>query len=216
MSEINNILNSFAVDERSFFRLDDTPDELFYQTPRLVTHIDNRACRALSAHYAARLQDGGRILDLMSSCVSHLPSDLNPKAVIGHGMNAVELAANAQLDEYFIQDLNKNPELPLEDDSFDACLIAVSVQYLIDPIRVFTEIGRILKPNASLIISFSNRMFPTKAVAIWRSLDDVGHQNYVAACMKKSGEFHSTEIVDLSPMSGFGDPLFSVIGKIGT
>ncbi|PPR11895.1 MAG: hypothetical protein CFH41_00771 [Alphaproteobacteria bacterium MarineAlpha11_Bin1] len=211
MNGTNNLLRNRILDERSFIRLDETPDELFYHTPRLVTHIDNAACSALSDHYATRLQDGDQILDLMSSYASHLPADFFPKAVIGHGMNAEELSANPQLHEYFIQNLNKNPELPLEDNSFDACLIAVSIQYLIEPIRIFKQIGRILRPDGHLIISFSNRMFPTKAVSIWRSLDDVGHQNYVATCVRQSDEFHSIKILDLSPTPGIGDPLFSVI-----
>jgi SAM-dependent methyltransferase len=128
-------------------------------------------------------------------------------------MNAEELNANPQLDDYFIQNLNKNPERPLEGDSFDAWLIAVSVQYLTDPIKVFSQIGRVLRPGGRLIVSFSNRMLPTKAVSIWRSLDDNGHQNYVAACMNKSSEFSAAEIADLSPISGCGDPFFSVTGR---
>ncbi|MGB0631318.1 MAG: class I SAM-dependent methyltransferase [Alphaproteobacteria bacterium] len=200
-------------DDLHFVRLDETPDEMFYSMARLVTHIDEAACAALAAHYDRQLTDGSRILDLMSSCVSHLPDGLSPASVVGHGMNTQELAANPQLDSYFVQNLNKNPELPFEDGSFDACLIAVSVQYLTDPVRVFAEIGRILAPGGVLIVSFSNRMFPTKAVAIWRSLDDAGHQQYVAACMEKSGGFAEIGISDLSPMPGRSDPLFSVEGR---
>ena len=213
MNESNSPLDTITIDDRSFIRLDDTSDELFYQTPRFVTHIDDPACAALTDYYATHLQNGDRILDLMSSCVSHLPHDLSPRTVIGHGMNAEELRANPQLDDYFTQNLNKNPMLPFEKDSFDACLIAVSVQYLTDPVRVFSEIGRVLSLGGRLIVAFSNRMFPTKAVAIWRSLDDVGHQNYVAFCMKQSGKFSAVEMADLSPGSRFGDPLFAVAGQ---
>lgn len=183
--------------------------------PRMVTHIDEAACTALAAHYAQYLNDGCRILDLMSSCVSHLPEDLSPATVVGHGMNTQELAANPQLDSYFVQNLNKNPVLPQVDDSFDACLIAVSVQYLTDPIKVFGEIARVLAPGGVLIVSFSNRMFPTKAVAIWRSLNDEGHQQYVAACMEKSGGFDRVEAGDISPSPGRSDPLFAVMGFAG-
>ena len=213
MNESNSPLDTITIDDRSFIRLDDTSDELFYQTPRFVTHIDDPACAALTDYYTTHLQNGDRILDLMSSCVSHLPHDLSPRTVIGHGMNAEELSANPQLDDYFTQNLNKKPGLPFERDSFDACLIAVSVQYLTDPVRVFSEIGRVLSLGGRLIVSFSNRMFPTKAVAIWRSLDDIGHQNYVAVCMKQSGEFSAVEMADLSPGSPFGDPLFAVAGQ---
>ena len=112
-----------------------------------------------------------------------------------------------------MQNLNKNPVLPFGDDSFDVCLIAVSVQYLTDPVAVFAEIGRILRPGGGLVVSFSNRMFPTKAVAIWRSLDNAGHRQYVAACLEKSGAFAEIESADLSPAPGRGDPLFSVTGR---
>ena len=183
--------------------------------PRLVTHIDEAACAALAAHYARHLTDGCRILDLMSSCVSHLPTDLAPGNVVGHGMNTRELAANPQLNSYFVQNLNKNPDLPLDDGSFDACLIAVSVQYLTDPVRVFTEIARVLAPGGILVVSFSNRMFPTKAVAIWRSLGDDGHRQYVAACMAKSGGYDRIESIDISPAPGRSDPLFTVTGTRG-
>ena len=206
-------MDNVEFDAQHFARLDETPDEMFYGMARLVTHIDEAACEALAAHYAAHLKDGCRILDMMSSCVSHLPAGLTPDAVVGHGMNTRELAANPQLHSYFVQNLNKNPVLPLDDACFDACLIAVSVQYLIDPVRVFAEIGRVLKPGGILIVSFSNRMFPTKAVAIWRSLDDAGHQQYVAACMKKSGCFSDIRVFDLSPDPGRSDPLFSVTGS---
>ena len=188
------------------------PDEMFYSMPRLVTHIDDSACAALAGHYARHLSDGCRVLDLMSSCVSHLPSGLTPAKVVGHGMNTQELAANPQLDSHFVQNLNKTPDLPFGDESFDACLIAVSVQYLTDPVTVFTEIARILAPGGVLIVSFSNRMFPTKAVAIWRSLGDEGHQQYVAACMSRSGGFDPIETANLSPAPGRSDPLFSVAG----
>jgi hypothetical protein len=116
MNENKNLRDSISDDDRMFIRLDDTPDELFYDTPRLVTHIVDAACGADAAHYAACLQDGGGVLDLMSSWVFHLPLNLALGTAIGHGMNWEELSANPRLDDYFIQNLNKNPELPLRED----------------------------------------------------------------------------------------------------
>jgi SAM-dependent methyltransferase len=185
----------------------------FTAPPRLVTHIDESACAALSAYYARTLRDGDRILDLMSSCVSHLPTPLAPERVIGHGMNATELEANPQLDEYFLQNLNKTPMLPLEDASFNACLIAVSVQYLVEPAAVFTEIGRILTPGGLVAVSFSNRMFPTKAVAIWRMTGDTGHGRLVADYVNNAQCFEDVTITDISPSPGRTDPLFIVTAR---
>lgn len=197
-----------------FARIDETPDEMFYGPPRLVTHIDDAACAALSAYYGTILKDGMRILDLMSSCVSHLPEALRPERVVGHGMNATELASNPQLDEYFIRNLNREPALTADDDQFDACLVAVSVQYLIDPVAVFSEIGRIVKPRGTLAVSFSNRMFPTKAVAVWRQSSDEEHGALVADYLRRAGRFGDIKITDLSPAPGRSDPLFVVSGTV--
>ena len=210
MNESNSPLDTITIDDRSFIRLDDTSDELFYQTPRFVTHIDDPACAALTDYYATHLQNGDRILDLMSSCVSHLPHDLSPRTVIGHGMNAEELRANPQLDDYFIQNLNKNPGLPFERDSFDACLIAVSVQYLTDPVRVFSEIGRVLSLGGRLIVSFSNRMFPTKAAFCWQLATDHQKAKLVCLCFDKSGLHATPEAEQVVAPSGGYDPLYAV------
>jgi SAM-dependent methyltransferase len=86
--------------------------------------------------------------------------------VIGHGMNDAELAANPRIGRRFVQDLNRNPRLLLGDSSIDAALMCVSIQYLQQPVAVLHEVARILKPGQPLVISFSNRCFPTKAVAI--------------------------------------------------
>lgn len=195
-----------------FARADEMPDEMFYGMPRLVTHIDDAACAALARYYGTILKDGMRILDLMSSCVSHLPETLKPEQVIGHGMNATELDANPQLDEYFIQNLNRNPNFAAENDTFDACLIAVSVQYLTNPVAVFSEIGRILKPGGNIAVSYSNRMFPTKAVAVWRRMDDGGHGALVESYLRRAGKFENIEVQTISPAPGRSDPLFVVSG----
>jgi SAM-dependent methyltransferase len=198
-----------------FARVDETPDEMFYSMPRLVTHIDDAACAALSAYYRTILHDGMYILDLMSSCVSHLPEELKPGRTVGHGMNATELKANPQLDEHFVQNLNRNPALPIEDDIFDACLIAVSVQYLVKPLAVLEEIARVLKPGGIVAISFSNRMFPTKAVAIWRGAGDEGHSALVGDYLRRTGAFRNIESRDISPAPGRSDPLYIVAGIAG-
>ena len=196
-----------------FARIDETPDGLFYAPPRIVTHIDDPARAALAAYYRERLPAGGRILDLMSSCVSHLPTDVTYDRVVGHGMNVTELNANPQLTGGFVQDLNRNPALPFADATFDGCTVAVSVQYMTRPLEVFAEVARILRPGAPFILSFSNRMFPTKAVAIWRALNDGQHGGLVDLYFKLSGGFGPAEFLDLSPFPGRSDPLFAVVAE---
>ena len=171
------------------FAKQDTGDDLaFYAPPRLVTHIDEGAVAALTACSRSLLPENGRVFDLMSSWVSHLPDDRHFTEVVGHGMNAEELGANPRLTRWFIQDLNRNPALPLDDQAFDAVLCCVGVQYLQHPVAVFTEVRRVLAKGAQFIVSFSNRCFPTKAVAIWRALHANGHAEWVQLYMERDME----------------------------
>jgi SAM-dependent methyltransferase len=151
---------------RAFAKIDSSPDTLFYAEPRFVMHIDNNAILAVTELYRELFPNDGTVLDLMSSWVSHLPDEVAYAKVIGHGMNTAELAANSRLDRWFAQDLNRDPELPLGDASVDAVGICVSIQYLQRPVEVLPEVARVLQPAGLVVITFSNRCFPTKAVAI--------------------------------------------------
>jgi SAM-dependent methyltransferase len=193
----------------AFAKADPSSDDLFYAEPRFVTHIDDLAIAALTAFYGELLQQGGAVLDLMSSWVSHLPQNFLGH-VTGHGMNAEELDANPRLDAWFVQNLNDICELPLGDAMFDAALCCVGVQYLAEPDKVFGELSRVLRPGAPVAISFSNRCFPTKAVAIWRALDAHGHAELVACYLRNAG-FSSIGQQVLCNGSA-GDPLTIVFG----
>jgi SAM-dependent methyltransferase len=201
-------------------KLDDSSDRFFYDFPRFVTHVDEGFIDRLINLYREQLSPNTRILDLMSSWVSHLPSEMQFAHVEGHGMNEAELAKNSQLDNYFVQDLNHNPKLPLEDADFDAVLITVSIQYLQYPEAVLSEIQRILKPNGVVIISFSNRMFYQKAIAAWRDGTDTDRVNLVQKYFQSVDGFTKPEIiVHQSPLPGLlqmlglagGDPFYAVI-----
>src|SRR5262245_32001157 len=85
----------------AFAKIDAEDDEYFYEEPRLVLHIDHGAITALTRFYRRVLPKGGVLLDLMSSWVSHLPPEAEYGEVIGHGMNATELAANPRLSRWF-------------------------------------------------------------------------------------------------------------------
>lgn len=196
-----------------FERVDATPDTAFYEMPRLVKHIDEPACAALAGFYKELLPDGADVLDLMSSCVSHLPEDGSYGSVTGLGMNAVELEANPQLNGHVIHDLNADPKLPFEDASFDGCILAVSIQYLTQPEAVFRDIGRVLRPNAPFVISYSNRMFPTKAVAIWRAMSDADRAGLIDMYFHVSEAFGERDFHNLSPHPGRSDPLFAVVAR---
>jgi SAM-dependent methyltransferase len=195
----------------AFEKEDPGRDTQFYAEARLVTHIDDGAIAALTSFYRRTLPSGGAILDAMSSWVSHLPDDVAYGEVIGHGMNAEELAANPQLSRWFVQDLNADPVLPLQAGSLDAATICVGVQYLQRPVEVMADLARVLKPGAPLIVSFSNRCFPTKAVAVWLRLDTRGHASLVELYMQAAG-LGDIEVRHLADGRA-SDPLVAVVGR---
>jgi SAM-dependent methyltransferase len=189
-----------------FDRMDPTPDSQFYRPPRLVTHIDDRAITAVGALYAELAVDG-EVLDLMTSWVSHFRSE--PHRLVGLGMNTAELQSNPMLAEYVVHDLNADPILPFADESFDDVTCCVSVDYLIHPITVFRDIARVLRPSGRLIVTFSNRCFPTKAIQGWLGTDDEQHVQIVAEYFSGSGAFGPVR-AELRTPPGTGDPLYAV------
>jgi SAM-dependent methyltransferase len=195
----------------AFTKQDPTPDLDFYAPPRLVHHIDDGAVAALTTYYSTLIPPGADVLDLMSSWVSHLPDDLALGAVVGHGMNATELAANPRLTRWFVQDLNADPALPLEAASIDTALCCVGVQYLQRPVEVFAEMARLLRPGGAFAVSYSNRCFPTKAVAIWRALDMAGQARLIGRYLADAG-FAEVETQVLAD-GARSDPLVVVTGR---
>jgi SAM-dependent methyltransferase len=204
-------------------KLDGSNDRDFYDYPRLVTHVDQSFIRQLTDLYRDRLTSGMRVLDLMSSWVSHLPDELTFEHVEGHGMNEEELAKNPRLNHYFVQNLNENLKLPLDDQSFDAVVCTVSVQYMQYPEAIFTEIYRVLKTDGLCIISFSNRMFYQKAIAAWRDGSDRDRIVLVKSYYGTVPRFSTPEVIETSkpPIPaifqafglGGGDPFYAVIAK---
>lgn len=198
--------------QKAFRRQDESPDEEFYRTPRLVTHIDDRAIAAVTQLYREHFPKNGAVLDLMSSWVSHLPPEIRYQRVVGLGMNGTELRQNPRLDEYMVQDLNRNPRLPFGDAEFGGAGICVSIDYLTRPIEVLRDLGRVLKPEAPVVISFSNRCFPTKAVAVWHELNDAGRARLVERYLREAGNWNAVHSLDRSPRHMFSDPLYAVVG----
>lgn len=198
---------------QAFRRYDERPDAEFYETPRLVTHIDDEAIAEVTQLYRELFPADAVILDLMSSWVSHLPPEVTYRRVVGLGMNEVELRENPRLDAYVVQDLNTDPRLPFEDAGFDGAGICVSIDYLIQPVQVLREVGRVLRVGAPLVVTFSNRCFPDKAVAIWHQLDDQGHVRLVEHYLRESGNFLNIRSLDRSPRHHLSDPLYAVVGE---
>jgi len=157
-----------------FQRMDESDDPLFYAFPRKVVHIDEPAIAAVGQFLAATFAPHGVLLDLMSSWRSHLPPGFVKQRLVGLGLNAEEMADNPDLDEYVVHDLNADPRLPFAADYFDGAVVTVSIQYLTQPLAVFAEVRRVLKPGGPFVVLFSNRMFPTKRCGYGRSCGTSG------------------------------------------
>jgi SAM-dependent methyltransferase len=190
-----------------FERIDEASDEEFYVFDRFVTHIDDSAIAAVGTLYE-HLGLDGRVLDLMSSWISHFNEA--PRELVALGMNENELAGNPAATAYVVHDLNTTPELPFDDRRFDAATCCVSVDYLVKPVEVFAEVRRVLVPGGILVCTFSNRCFATKAVRGWLASDDAGHCRIVGEYFRQSGGWSEPQVALCTPPGTPGDPLYAV------
>ena len=208
-----------------FERTDNRHDDLFYETPRLVSHVDRRASSVIGEIYDNLLEPGMKVLDLMSSWESHLKKETALGHVTGIGMNEQELAKNPHLNDFYIHDLNAHPHLPFSDNAFDAVICSVSVEYLISPFQVFRELARVTRKNGKVIMTFSNRWFPPKAIRIWQEVTEYEREGIVMAYFKETGlykDLHTKSVRGLPrPIEDkyfrqfrLSDPIFAVWATI--
>ena len=199
---------------QSFRRQDESDDALFYQLPRLVVHIDEDAIAAVGEVFRRLISPNSVVLDLLSSWRSHWPEGFPKARMVGLGLSAAEMADNPDLDDYVVHDLNRDPTLPLDDASFDAVVITVSMQYLVRPIEVFRQVNRILRPGGVFLVIFSNRMFPTKAVWIWTMCTDQQRARMIATYMEEAGSYADIQGLYVPPQAGpGGDPIYAVAAR---
>jgi SAM-dependent methyltransferase/FKBP-type peptidyl-prolyl cis-trans isomerase 2 len=208
----------------AFSRTGDEDDAVFYTKPRFVDHLDSTALRQVRRLYSRVLPRGACILDLMSSVNSHLDIALEPDRVYGLGMNADELAANPVLTERVVHDLNHDPELPFDDEIFDAVVCTVSVEYLVRPLDVFASVARCLKPGGRFVVSFSNRWFPPKAIQVWADLHPFERMGLVTEYFLRTGKFRALQTFSLAGLPRpaddkyagqmqWSDPVYAVWGE---
>jgi SAM-dependent methyltransferase len=190
-----------------FDRDDPTDDTDFYTSPRFVTHIDDGAIAAVGDLYEELAMDGV-VLDLMSSWVSHF--HVAPQRLTVLGMNAEELAANEQAAARVVHDLNADVCLPFVDAVFDHAVCCVSVDYLIRPIEVFSDVARVVRPGGTFVCTFSNRCFPTKAIRGWLYTTDEQHCAIVATYFREAGGWDEPVAQRRTAVDLVGDPLFAV------
>lgn len=194
-----------------FSRADETPDAIFYSYDRLLTHIDDRAIEAVGDLYD-ELGLTGDVLDICSSWISHFRTP--PRRLVAMGMNEAELRANEMAASWVVQDLNLDPGLPFADASFDAVTCCVSVDYLTRPLEVFAEVARVLRPEGSFVLTFSNRCFPTKAIRGWLMTDDRGRCAIVDTYFDLTDGFEPAVVQHRNP-GARTDPLYAVFARRG-
>ncbi|MGE5840463.1 MAG: class I SAM-dependent methyltransferase [Deltaproteobacteria bacterium] len=174
----------------AFSRLDESDDADFYSRDRFVSHLDSLALATVEKLIETLVvEERPAILDLMAGWDSHIPEDLRVSEVVGLGLNEKELAKNKVLTEAVIHDLNKTPHLPFPDNRFHVVLNTVSVDYMIKPAEVFREVARVLKPGGLFLVVFSNRMFPEKAVKVWRDAGEEERVLIVEDLLREAGTF---------------------------
>ena len=200
-----------ALPAHFFDRQDEQEDSVFYVQPRFVVHIDEATISALTEAYREWLLPGAAVLDLMSSWVSHLPQEMSFARVAGLGMNLAELAGNPRLNDHVVHDLNRSPELPYPDQSFDFVINAVSVQYLTRPVEVFRSVIRVLKPGGLSLVAMSHRCFPTKAIRAFHGLLPTDRIELVQSYFRLAGGYDEAEFIDRSPQGA--DPLWIIAGR---
>ena len=189
-------------------RIDDGDDSEFYRSPRLVTHADDAFLARLTELYESVTAPGDHVFDAMGSWRSFLP-DHQFERVVGHGLNRAELEANDRLDRWFLQNFNRDQSVPLEADSFDLVSCALSVQYLQYPSEIFAEFARVLDTGGSVVVSFTNRMFPTKAVRAWRTRTMDERAALVEQYLAAGGLSRTTRVAEVPGT----DPFYAVVGQ---
>lgn len=207
----------------AFVREDNQPDNRFYQTPRFVDHIDQTAQEMVRNTYGRFLEDGMRVLDLMSSWKSHIPPSINLEQAIGLGMNADELNRNPQLNDHIVYDLNQNQKLPFASGKFDTVVNTASIEYLTNPLPVFHEVLRILRPGGHFVVTFSNRWFPSKTIKVWPELHEFERMGLVLDYFAQTDGFEALQTFSIRglprphddkyfPQLRYSDPVYAVWG----
>lgn len=197
-----------------FLRADEAPDQAFYKEPRITAHIDKQAQDNLAHLLSGLLHPHTQVLDLMSGSHTHIPEELYLKELVGLGMNEQELRANRKLSAHVTHDLNERPELPFDDNRFDAVVCNMSVEYLTQPHEVFREAARVLRPGGAFIVTFSNRWFPAKAVRIWTELHEFERPGLVLDYFLESGRFERLHTWSERNWPRAWDPNDRYIGKV--
>lgn len=202
--------------ETDFFRSDSNDDGWVYKVPHLVYHIDEPAVASLTQYYRKNIPPRSDLLDICSSWVSHYPLEFptTMKSIKATGMSGMELGFNDQLTGgYETKDLNEDQKLPYPDNSFDAVTCVVSTEYLVEPVEVLREVHRVLRPGGKVVVSQSNRCFPSKTIAMWLGMNDRQHLELINGYFQYAGGFEPRKAFDITarlPNNERSDPIYVI------
>lgn len=72
---------------------------------------------------------------------------------------------------------------------------------------------RVLRPGGKIIMSQSNRCFPSKAIAMWLRMNDRQHLELINGYLKYAGGFKEAKAFDITakdPTNSYNDPMFII------
>lgn len=199
----------------AFTRANSEPDRDFFARRSESTLMDAGARTAVTALYQTTLPASGVILDLMAGELSHLPEESAHETVIGLDVNEAGLVRNKALSQRIVQDINETSHIDLPDASLDAACLCDGFAYLTDPLGVFQEIHRLLRPGAPFIVTFSDNFIPQKAVALWQALDPADRARLVSLMLDRAGfgDLDTGEVVPPEDLTAWNDTVHAVIGR---
>ncbi len=183
-------------DESDFARDDETNDAEYHKNKGSLDKLDAVARAVIGDFFEDLIPKHANILDLMAGADSHIKEELKPSSVTGLGLNEAELDANPALTTKTIHDVNADTKLPFDDETFDVVVNTNAVQYVKRPIELFSEVARVLKPGGTVAVVFSNRMFPQRAVHIWRKKNDAERIDIVKDYLSVNDKFFPSRTME--------------------
>lgn len=160
------------------------------ENEEVKTELDERVAERITNHYSFYLRDGMSVLELGAAEQSYLPSDLKLNKHVGVGAVQSQMNANPSISESLVVDLNKVVEDNGVDDakfgelcnegSFDAVIMANTIDFLNNPREVFKSSWRALKPGGIMIVPFLSKdaytdKFDEAFTKQWRDMTDDQH-----------------------------------------
>jgi SAM-dependent methyltransferase len=155
--------------------------------------------------------DDSVILDLTPGSAKHIPDGLRTERLIGVGPKRSDPVHCPGVDEYVVHDLNGDPALPFTNAMFHSVICASYISFWNDPVGVFTQVARVLKPGGVFVVIFSNCY-----VKLWRQSLGEGRLKRVRDTFYESESFERPRVLTLEPDSdsvAHKDAVFAVYAE---